>query len=243
MGGLSKTFSDAISLCGFWNIHYIWIDSLCIIQDPRDDCVRESATMRDVYRNYFCNIAATAAAESVNGPNLFIDRDPILITPLQVQFRWMNHKGPYYCFRTHLWKDNVEDTRLNKRAWVLQGRYLSPCTIYCGRQLSWECRELCACETYPRGKEWSSYHIDGKERSFKACFDDLGGDSPDYKTWTSVVNKYTDCGLTMERDKLVAISGMAKEMQALFSDTYLACLWRKHLYPNMLWHGVKRDPW
>jgi hypothetical protein len=195
--------------------------------------------MRDVYKNCFCNIAATAAAESENGGGLFVKRDPILITPLQVNFQWMNHSGPYYCFRTQLWQDDVEKSRLNKRAWVLQERCLSPRTIYFGRQLFWECRELCGCETYPRGKEWTPHALDGKEKSVKGRFDNIEGGQLGHAKWESVVVDYMGCGLTMPRDKLVAISGMAREMQALSGDVYLAGLWRKDLYPTILWHGVK----
>ncbi|KAH6677171.1 hypothetical protein B0J14DRAFT_475992, partial [Halenospora varia] len=58
---LSKTFVDAISITRFMGIRFLWIDSLCIIQDSVDDWEIESSLMDYVYENATINIAATAA--------------------------------------------------------------------------------------------------------------------------------------------------------------------------------------
>ncbi|XXG97823.1 hypothetical protein Hte_004137 [Hypoxylon texense] len=42
---LPKTFQDAVRLSRFLRGEYIWIDSLCIIQDSHDDWIRESKMM------------------------------------------------------------------------------------------------------------------------------------------------------------------------------------------------------
>lgn len=56
------------------SVHYIWIDSLCIIQGDPDDWLKESALMQKVYRNSFLNISATAAENS--GEGLYSERYP-----------------------------------------------------------------------------------------------------------------------------------------------------------------------
>lgn len=56
------------------SVHYIWIDSLCIIQGDPDDWLKESALMQKVYRNSFLNISATAAENSNDG--LYSERYP-----------------------------------------------------------------------------------------------------------------------------------------------------------------------
>lgn len=70
---LPKTFRDAIYVAQKMSVQYIWIDSLCIIQDAEDDWTKESAHMMSVYAGAFCNIAATAAPDARTG--LFFDRD------------------------------------------------------------------------------------------------------------------------------------------------------------------------
>jgi hypothetical protein len=56
---LTKTFQDAIYITHRLGIRFLWIDSLCIIQDSVSDWAKESSTMGEVYANgifkYRCN--------------------------------------------------------------------------------------------------------------------------------------------------------------------------------------------
>jgi hypothetical protein len=64
---LPKTFADAVLLTRKLGIKYIWIDSLCIIQDDAEDWVRESARMAEVYQNAALTISADGAADGSQG--------------------------------------------------------------------------------------------------------------------------------------------------------------------------------
>jgi len=70
---LPKTFRDAIEVVRHLNLQYIWIDSLCIIQDSKEDWAQEAALMHQVYSNAIVNIAADDAKDGTEG--LFRDRD------------------------------------------------------------------------------------------------------------------------------------------------------------------------
>ncbi|KAI1209917.1 heterokaryon incompatibility protein-domain-containing protein [Annulohypoxylon truncatum] len=141
---LPKTFQDFVRLSRFLRNDFIWIDSLCIIQDSTDDWIRESQTMADVYQHSKCNIAATASQAPSEG--CFYPRDPTRLPPLEV----MLSKKRYLFFNKDLWYNNVEQAPLNRRSWVLQERVLAPRQIHCGReQLFWECYQTTACETFP----------------------------------------------------------------------------------------------
>lgn len=61
---LARTCQDAITITRYLGFRYIWIDSLCIIQDSRDDWEAESANMGYIYMKAFLCIAATAAPSS-----------------------------------------------------------------------------------------------------------------------------------------------------------------------------------
>ena len=56
---LPMVFQDAIRITYDLGFRYIWIDSLCIIQDSRDDWHKESLAMDRVYLNGVLNLAAT----------------------------------------------------------------------------------------------------------------------------------------------------------------------------------------
>jgi hypothetical protein len=62
-----KTFRDAVSITRTLKIEYLWIDSLCIIQDDKSDWKSESAKMADVYSRSYLTIAATGSATSLGG--------------------------------------------------------------------------------------------------------------------------------------------------------------------------------
>lgn len=51
---LPKTFRDAITVARHLSVRYLWIDSLCIIQDSLDDWQNEASRMCGVYANRFC---------------------------------------------------------------------------------------------------------------------------------------------------------------------------------------------
>ena len=77
---LSKTFQNAVAFARFIEIPYIWIDSLCIIQDSEEDWQKESALMNQVYTNALFNITANASNDGSGG--LFRTRRPSGITPI-----------------------------------------------------------------------------------------------------------------------------------------------------------------
>jgi hypothetical protein len=56
---LPALFQDAVLTTWKLGIQYLWIDSICIIQDSKDDWEAESAKMGSVYRNAYVTIVAS----------------------------------------------------------------------------------------------------------------------------------------------------------------------------------------
>lgn len=69
---LSKTFEDAIVVTKELGIHYLWIDSLCIVQGSVDDFEKEYSNIYDIYRSLYSTLSALGSADGSGG--LFIDR-------------------------------------------------------------------------------------------------------------------------------------------------------------------------
>jgi hypothetical protein len=53
--------------------------------------------------------------------------------------------------------------------------------------------------------------------------------------WNGVLSAYTECLLTKNQDKLVAISAIVKHFQPILKDEYKAGLWRRHLAQYFIW--------
>ena len=64
---LPCTFQDAIRVTSALGIRYLWIDSLCIVQDDKKDWAVEAAKMAHIYRGSYLTIAATSAANGDGG--------------------------------------------------------------------------------------------------------------------------------------------------------------------------------
>ena len=267
VAGLPKTFRDALHLARRLDL-YLWIDSLCIVQDSREDWEREARVMGMVYANAEVTIAATGARNSLDG--LFFDRQPSWVRPCIVERRpWDNKaKRSIVLVDYDVWADGIDAMSLNKRAWVVQERHLSRRVIHCSReQLFWECRSAVACEAYPNGplscvggslrsesEEQPVYSLPVKvERRDRLSTASTGMDW--LNKWDELVSTYTDSALTFEEDKLFAIAGLAKTFSGNFdndslaeyrvldsNEDYMAGLWRSHILFQLSWTTV-HDPY
>lgn len=73
---MPQTFRDAIAVTRQLDIRYLWIDSLCLVQDDPVDWKRESLNMGDIFESCICTIAATDALNEDGGDcGLFLSRD------------------------------------------------------------------------------------------------------------------------------------------------------------------------
>jgi hypothetical protein len=68
----------------------------------------------------------------------------------------------------------------------------------------------------------------------------LGGSAfdPIGQHWDEIVEQYMDTVLTRPEDKLVTISGLAKQVLEDYDDIYCAGLWRNDFARNLLWYLV-----
>lgn len=236
MSALPQTFKDAIKITATLGIRYLWIDSLCIIQDSEQDWTEQSAMMGDIYQNSWCNIAATAALDARDG--CFKERSPLAVRSCQVEGNWkFQLKQTFVCSSFDSWNNSVGNTALHHRAWVVQELVLAPRVLHFGDQIYWECLELRASETYPGSLPNHTFtktsldthclrHESIRDNSMKL---------KRYELWAQFVNRYSECALSKpEIDKLVAISGLARKL-IVDGHQYVAGLWREILPYQLMW--------
>lgn len=72
-GDLAANFQDAIEVTRELGIHYLWIDSLCIIQDSTEDWETESKKMTTIYRDCTLTVSAMSSKKSDHG---FLTKSP-----------------------------------------------------------------------------------------------------------------------------------------------------------------------
>ncbi|MDI1487504.1 MAG: hypothetical protein OHK93_006774 [Ramalina farinacea] len=238
---LPKTFQDAVMVTAIWfQCDYLWIDSLCIIQDSAEDWQNESAEMRHIYKSAWLNIAATGAKDSSYG--LFFNRDPSLVSSGLALVDWEADmpKGACRFFSSDLWADGVSRAPVNRRAWVVQERVLARRNLHFGSQsLFFECHELEACETFPSGvPNYSNRLLDNgfKVVSKHDPGEDEAAIAPFLRSWQKISTKYMNCALTFASDKMIALSGVADEFRSVCNKPYVAGLFDNgFLIEQLMW--------
>jgi hypothetical protein len=131
----------------------------------------------------------------------------------------------------------VTSCPVNQLGWAFQVSLLAPCVLHFGHyQLLWECREVNACEIYPKDiAARLSLALD----KFKIPDPEVEGDP--YRLWYTYVDTYSRTALTVPGDRLVALSGIAKRFKTRTNDHYVARMWRAHPEITLLWHSYPQE--
>jgi len=148
-------------------------------------------------------------------------------------------------------KAQIFQAPLDRRAWVVQERLLSPRILHFGEsQIFWDCNERFACEDWPKYIPRSlSYPLGRSSRRLEDTLQRLHEDQLTgmadisefkkrfgsghfriYSMWSHIVELYTGCDLTKGDDKLVALSGVARLFKDTLQDDYLAGMWKCDLH-------------
>jgi hypothetical protein len=239
---LPETVRDAITVTRRFQIRYLWVDSLCIIQGTSpaalSDWQCESPKMHDIYGGAFITIAVSNAKNAHEG--LFRERPVELVRscPLRLSSKYpgvvlLGANPPPY-------KADVEP--LNTRGWALQEQILSSRILTYGTAgLNWMCRKSFHLETVPepgirefRFMEKASWlvqsgsagrKLDVRDQEFKWV----------HVEWKRIIEDYSSRDLTYLTDRLPALYGISEVISRSSKDKYHAGLWRSDLVLQLLW--------
>lgn len=242
LSALSNTFRDTVHIARALGIRYLWIDSLCIIQDSAADWECEAARMASVYSNAVLTISAVKSASGEGG---LFSQNP------EIELRGTNADGSPYIMMArrkiqHWYRPH---TPLLSRGWVYQERLLSPRLLHFGEQeLFWECMASTTCQCTGIG-DAAIGGLDRYEDGLlgKQMYASIYGNSslesvntPDIlgRLWRRMVREYSFLSLTVTSDKLPALLGLATSMEAYRNSRYLNGVWEDSLLADLLWFQI-----
>ena len=238
---LSATLNNAILMTALLGFEYLWVDTLCIIQDDFEDKIREIEKMGDIFENATCMLAAVDTVQSDGNDFGLFDRKipgpPPVHMSCGVWDKSLNpdERGiPCTMSQTvpvgnpHHFIDTiglkiahpqgwyiVRNSEWHKRGWVMQERMLSRRTIYFTKYKTfWDCRESSGQEDLQGTIPWSPH------RNMPENFHEDTRIQPSLKIrecpgrhWSWLVEEYSKCLLTNEEDKEVAMEGIRQRFE------------------------------
>lgn len=240
---LPQVFQDAMYVSTEIGICYIWIDSLCIIQDSKDgeDWTREARRMGDVYKYGEFNIAATGYEDGSSG--LFSERKALLriypLVSLKCVVRGMDGSkrsfdGIYVGFDSHEFDDQITQGPLNDRAWVAQERTLSPAVLhFTPKNVWWECSRLIANEGFsPCRDDWG--YITTKPAGAIRSLNTESNREDIYSFWRNFIRYYAGAKMTFDEDRFPGAAGIAGVIGELIDDNLVAGIWEGDLIRSLV---------
>lgn len=253
MKDLPQTIHDAILVTRQLKLEYLWVDSMCIIQDSDED---KDALINQMHKIFACaqvTIAASKASSCTEGFLAPRSNVPQFYAatrgPLEI-----DNSIPRRVVLIPPSKRRVEP--LVRRAWSLQETTLSRRILsYGSQQLHWYCGECVRhdggvedCESSNRA---SFQTLD--ERNFgdnsgrlemigAGRFEKLGTSTS--LRWIQILKQYTMREMSEPSDKLIAISAVAQRLASLTEGRwgrYHAGIWRERFFEQLLWSTPKGE--
>lgn len=228
---LPPTLQDAVAVCRGLGVQFLWIDSLCIVQDDELDMRRELSHMAQIYELALVVISASRAANVHEGflkdaPMSYTDRD---IRPVTLRLEdnmgiqsnlILRDSRPAW----HWMKELMDEEPIHKRGWTFQEAILATRKIeYKTEGIGYSCRTLA---------------IDGSRKKNIVGRGHFKSSDHVPLEWGLVVEAYTRRKISLSSDKLVAIGAVAAFLQRSNHKTYVAGLWKEDLSIGLCWHTL-----
>ncbi|KAK0621987.1 heterokaryon incompatibility protein-domain-containing protein [Bombardia bombarda] len=236
---MPETFQDGIMVAWRLGIRHVWIDSLCIIQQDKEDWTIEAPKMGDYYANAYLTVSASSSA---CGDEKFLRPRPGIIA----QAEEIKYYGPESVSMTAKIGRGLKMKRgtmtipgpLSSRAWTLQERILSTRVVhFTDEGTVWECQEDTRSEDH-RVREsgplrkWQELEapssMEGEKEARKMR-------NKIQASWRHLVAEYTQRQLTERSDIMAAISSIAARMHGFIGAPYLAGLWQDRFVEDLCW--------
>jgi hypothetical protein len=242
---MSSVMKDAVKVCEALGLRFLWIDSLCIVQDDIKDWERESEEMGSIYLHSFITICVPASSSCHQG---FLDRQN---RKVNVKFQssinsaikgaytieeagLASQLGGFYPGQCTPYNIDVNVSSWASRGWVYQERALSRRQLVFGRSMfHYSCAIQIVSENgYVQLFSPSELVTAPLIPTLQAIKDGLLRDQDIHMAWAEICCDYAALQLTQPLDKLPALSGLANLFASFSQDpsqSYIAGIWKTHL--------------
>ncbi|KAL8708235.1 MAG: hypothetical protein Q9225_007632 [Loekoesia sp. 1 TL-2023] len=237
LSDLPSVIRDAAVVTRRCGIRYLWADALCICQDDEQEWESEAAAMADVYGGSVFTISSLSSPNAERGFLGKRNLGAVSIGTVTLSYgTWQDSLTVFMRKEPRSLRQEFFNAELNKRAWPLQERILSPAVLHYGRdQLLWECNSNHLYSETGDTEDWGGIVI---------RLSDMAGAPHAFgprDLWDCIVDDYTDRQLSVPSDRLRALSGLAAKLRKdrTRSGRYVAGLWESDLDFQLLWSSTE----
>ncbi|RYP40505.1 hypothetical protein DL767_001634 [Monosporascus sp. MG133] len=258
---LPNTFTDAIHTTRALGIRFLWIDSLCIIQDSPEDWVEQAPRMADIYGKAYVTLSADAAGNCnegflSNSQRHYSTAVPVPWSSVGENGKiWVRERGSLaHNLPLHGWEDVQPQCRLHmgqahdnydqdvqyilrkvcRQNHAVKSKLSTRAWVFQERALS------------PRTVFFGKGEIGWECRSRISCECSDGNmrhrrvpslikQAPHQMIWAKIVEQYTRLNLTVPEDRLTALSGLAEARHSSTRQRYVAGMWKGELKQSLHW--------
>ena len=223
---LPQTLHDAIMWTRKLGERYIWIDSMCILQDSTEDWQREASRMASIYGS--ATMTLVAASSSVYG-GMTDRRNPLRNSAASVDLQDGSSKSSVYLLPNGQPRNAPLPPPTDSRGWCYQEDLLSSRLVKMTQNsVLWQCVGA------------------GNESTTRAQNLEQLSKHPPYRwytLWYRLIERYSNKSLTNPKDKLLAFYGIACDKAG---RAYLAGFLKTDPWASLLWcrdeNQIQRRP-
>jgi hypothetical protein len=210
---LPKTTTDAMALCRDIDCRYLWVDSLCIVQDSKEVKHNQISAMADVYSQSFLAVIAATGDDANAGlpPYGSLGRK----FPISYLVRHIPAGSFVASFSPSIAAEAVGRSKWASRGWTLQEYALSRRVMFfTGTYTFLRCEKSLSCEDFGLGFSGCS----GKRQKWDVPMPPFYRRSPDpSRSYPSIYGyllcQYMRRNLTYEQDILEAFTGILTRIE------------------------------
>lgn len=225
---IPRTIRDAIRITSMLGERYLWVDSLCIIQDDEDS--------RQGQLNQMCAIYSHASITliAVDGGNCQYGLRGLegISKPRRLEQEVVTFGGVDRCVEHIFPLDCGSSAPYYQRGWTFQERIFSKRRLYFERKsVRWECSCSSWYEDLDFGDRGDRSDVRAWQRSFSKFY-------PCLNTYAEMVQEVSNLNFTHKEDVLQACAGLTSALSRNFAGGFVSGLPELFFDIALLW-----QPW
>ena len=226
---LPKTIRDVIALTRQLGEKFLWVDSLCIVQDNYEEKEEHLSCMGSIYANAYVTVAATGgtAFSGLRGVEN--------VTPPMERTNWPRRylrSMQYLHKKIQEHHQELQASVWNHRAWTFQEQVFSRRLLVFGEdEVSWECH----CTVWFEGMDV----IEGQCQDNSEVVAQGFSFAVPAKLWDYAchVEQYNRRALTFPEDALDAFGGILTTLSTVFIGGFICGLPKMYFDAALLWYN------